>query len=412
MEIANDQIHFKFNVAFVQIQLAHLIYTLGESQRTSAEVQAAAEGLDEAIESLSEIAQSKNPPYPKNDIEQRASMGRNTMRKQLERALQSQREYEEKNAAKLQQARQQREVEMQRRDEERRKADEDAMERKRRIAEERQKIHEQDRELAEKRAEEERKKEEADMETDSETGEKVKKKKKGGKRKKKAEEETDTGGSGTEGEPRRSGRKKRRTSRVDKTPESEEESSAPKKRRRVERRSAAKAKGKYKSSEIVVDSDNEEDGDEGQVSGKAGTSTDDEPHDPAMQLRDDMGEASEDEEAMTVAPTRSSRKKITRAIGDSDDDDEGVTNGDHGAQGEVALDVSDPVAMAAAAVAAFDAAAAASLQAAEDEDGDAVLDDISPSTPAATNNDIGEEAEQGQEQHGEEEDATMVDAEP
>ena len=83
LALAPSQIHFKFNIAFVQIQLAQLMYTLPENQRTLADVQAASEGLDEAIEAFTEIAQAKNPPYPKHDIEQRANMGRNTMRRQL-----------------------------------------------------------------------------------------------------------------------------------------------------------------------------------------------------------------------------------------------------------------------------------------------------------------------------------------
>ena len=111
LESSPEQLHFKFNVAFVQIQIAQLIYTLPEATRTLVDLEAAANGLDEAIESLMAIARSPNPPFPKNDIEQRANMGRNTMRKQLDRALQGQRDFESKNASRLEQARQQREAE-------------------------------------------------------------------------------------------------------------------------------------------------------------------------------------------------------------------------------------------------------------------------------------------------------------
>ncbi|KAE9379020.1 hypothetical protein N431DRAFT_434023 [Stipitochalara longipes BDJ] len=58
-------------------------------QRTLADVQAAAVGLDEAIKSLDAIAQHPQTPYPKYDVEQRANVARNTMRKQLERSIQS-----------------------------------------------------------------------------------------------------------------------------------------------------------------------------------------------------------------------------------------------------------------------------------------------------------------------------------
>src|SRR4029077_2105049 len=139
----------EFNVAFVQNQMALLVYSLPETQRTLQDIQEATEGLDEAIDSFSRIANAKNPPYPRGALEQRANMGRNTIHKQLERALQSQKEYDEKNALKLQRAREAREAEMKRREEEVRKAQEAELERKRKIAEERQRMVEEARRLAE-----------------------------------------------------------------------------------------------------------------------------------------------------------------------------------------------------------------------------------------------------------------------
>ena len=100
----------------MQIQLAATVYSLTEMQRTLAEVQAAADGLEEAIESLEAIAQHPATPYPKHDIEQRANMARNTMRKQLERSIQAQKEYEEKNAEKLLASKQAREIELKKRE--------------------------------------------------------------------------------------------------------------------------------------------------------------------------------------------------------------------------------------------------------------------------------------------------------
>ncbi|KAI9807399.1 MAG: hypothetical protein M1833_000144 [Piccolia ochrophora] len=309
--IAKDQIHFKFNVAFVQTQAAQLIITLNENQRNLADVQAAAEGLDESIESLIEIANSKNPPYPKNDIQARADMGRNTMRRQLERAVQNQREYEEKNATKLRQARETREAEIKRREEEKREAEEAALEQKRRIAEERQKIHEKDRELAEKRAVDERRKEDAEYETDSETGEKrkIKRRAGGGKRKKKAEDglESDDEAKASE---RRKGRGKSAASGTD-AATSDEEGGAPKKRRKLARKGARK-ENKYKSSEIVVESDEE---DAPTLANGAGEAADEAPPESAMQ----MDEEGSDEETVQQRP---GRKIISRAIGsDSEDDD-------------------------------------------------------------------------------------------
>ncbi|OBT53000.1 hypothetical protein VE04_07826 [Pseudogymnoascus sp. 24MN13] len=104
LETAPEQIHFKFNVAFVQIQLAQTIYTT---------VEAAAAGLEDAIVSLEEIAQHPQTPYPKALVEGRANMARNTMRKQLERSIKPQRVYEEMNKEKVREAMEVRERELQ-----------------------------------------------------------------------------------------------------------------------------------------------------------------------------------------------------------------------------------------------------------------------------------------------------------
>ena len=50
--VSPENSHFKFNVAFVQFQIAQFVYSMPETARTLAEVQAAAVGLDEAIDSL------------------------------------------------------------------------------------------------------------------------------------------------------------------------------------------------------------------------------------------------------------------------------------------------------------------------------------------------------------------------
>ncbi|KAI9700323.1 MAG: hypothetical protein M1836_002338 [Candelina mexicana] len=316
LELSPEQPHFRFNIAFVQIQLAQLLYTLPESQRTLQDVQAAAEGLDEAIESLTSIAQSKNPPYPKNDIEQRANMGRNTMRRQLERAVQSQKEYEEKNAAKLRQARELREAELKKREEERRRAEEAAMEEKRKVAEERQKMQERDRALAEKRAEEERKKEEAEFSID-ENGEKHKKKKRaaGGerKRKKKGDVETETDGDGTGAEGGSARKRGGKSTTSNSAAVTSDEERKPKRRRKLERKGKAGAEGKtFKSKEIVVESESEDEG--GKVDGEdkeigvGGEEWD-------AEMRD-----ADDEDVDEAVPRQ--RKKISRRIEDDDDEDE------------------------------------------------------------------------------------------
>jgi len=306
LEVAPEQIHFKFNVAFVQIQLATAVYSMPEVQRTLAEVKAAAQGLEAAITSLDAIAQHPQTPYPKHDVEQRANMARNTMRKQLERSIQAQSEYEEKNAEKLKSAKFAREAELRRREEARAAAEQAERDRKLKITEERRAIAERDRELAELRAEEDKIREAAELTTDSETGEKVKRKKKprgggvGGKRKKKNEDGiTDDEESGAE---------PKRRSRGDRSG-GDSDSEKPKKKRRLAKKGAEKP-NKYKSSEIVVESDSE--GDDGAA-------------EAAKEMDADVfgdeatNDMDVDDEETVAAPVK---RKNRRAMIDSDDSDE------------------------------------------------------------------------------------------
>lgn len=336
LEIAPEQIHFKFNIAFVQIQLAQLMYTLPDNERTLAEVEAAADGLDQAIESFGEIAKAKNPPYPRHDIEQRANMGRNTMRRQLERAVQQQRDYEERNKAKLAQAREVREAELRRREEERRAAEDAVRAEKERLTKERQKLLEESRALAEKRAEEERRREDADWTVDSE-GEKVKRRRKGkggggGKRKKKGEDASGTDGSDADGAPA-SGRKNRRA-KTD-TDSNANDGSGEEKRApiRKKRRLARKPEKKMKSSELVIDSDSDGEGgvavgstqaptaNEG---GEGGVPVEEGREDGDVEMADadrgDEEEEEEDEGAVRGAGSR--RQKTSRMIDDDDEEEE------------------------------------------------------------------------------------------
>jgi RNA polymerase-associated protein CTR9 len=302
-------------VAFVQFQIASTVYGMPESQRSLADVEAAAAGLEEAIESLDVVGQHPQTPYPKNLVEGRANMGRNTMRKQLERSIQAQKEYEERNAEKLQHALEQRQAELKKREEERQTAEAAERERKRLIAEERQKIAERDRILAEQRAEEDRAREAAEMTTDSETGERVKRKKKprGGKRKKKEGDESSGDDSAMEG-TRRSRRKDRKSAG-----DSDEDENKPKKKRRLQKKISKKDTAKYKSSEVVVDSDSEGGNGATEAAKEMDRDLSDEDRPAYRDTMDvDPAEGSDDEEVATVPVARKNR---TRRI-ESDDEDE------------------------------------------------------------------------------------------
>ncbi|KAK5663931.1 hypothetical protein OQA88_143 [Cercophora sp. LCS_1] len=248
LAVAPEQVHFKFNVAFVQIQLAMTINSLAETLRSSAQLQEAADGLEAAIKTLDEIAASPNPPYPKQDIEGRANMARNTQRKQLERAIAKQKEYEEKNKEKLAAALELRNAELRRREEERKKAEELVRQRQEQIRKEREEIAARDRALAEQREAEEQARQDAEMTTDSETGEKMKR----GKTKR-----TKRAASGEPGEKKRkSGTRRKKGRKGDSDAESgDEEEDKKRAKKRVKLTSRKEAQGKYKSAEIVVDSD-------------------------------------------------------------------------------------------------------------------------------------------------------------
>ncbi len=321
LEIQPEQIHFKFNVAFVQTQLASAIKDMSETQRTVAELMLAASGLEAAIETLDEIAQHPNPPYPKSYIEGRANMSRNTMRKQLERSVASQKEYEEKNAEKVREAMEIRARELRAREEKKRMEEEAREARKRKMEEERRKIAEHDRELAEQRKREEMERDEAEMTVDSETGERVKRKsKKKAAPRRKRRDDDESGGESEDGE-----KKKKRRSRKKSVQSGSEDEEKPKtKRRRLEKKGDKAAfkpsNDKFKSAEVVVDSDEDADlfggggggSDDGFGSdaGKGGGSS------PLSDHR--AGGAGSDEEEEVIAKPRA---RASRRVMDSDDED-------------------------------------------------------------------------------------------
>ena len=329
LEAAPENINYRFNVAFVQIQLAQFINTLPDAQRTLQDVESASAGLDEAIETFSEIAKSPNPPFPRNDIEQRANMGRNTMKRQMVNAIERQAEYEKNNASRLEEARKRREEEQRRREEERRVANEKAEEERRKIKEERDRMMEEDRAMIQKKVEEEKAREAAEWTTDEETGERKKrekkpKKKEGGKRKKKGDDATDTeldgGNEGVSGA------------------ESGREGGRKKKKRKLERKGQAKASSsKYKSADIIEDSDEDEDDGTG-VSKPAPDASASEreasgvPSTPAEGGGGDtpMPDQGDDEDEEAPRPTAGQRKKVARILDDEEEDDEDEKAGEEG----------------------------------------------------------------------------------
>jgi RNA polymerase-associated protein CTR9 len=314
----SDSPHLQFNIAFLQFQIAQQVNSTADADRTLEDVHAASKGLEEAIVTFEKVAKVKQPPYPKSALEQRAAMAKNTMRKQLERAERSQKDYEEQNQEKLKAAKERREEELRRRDEASRRKQEEDAERTRKIAEERRKIIEDTEKMAEQLRAEQMAREAAEYTDDDETGQRVKRKPTkrsgGGKRKKR---DDDDGFIEDDGD----GRSERTVSR---TPASGSEDNAekaekPKKRRKLERKvgSAKKAprepKGKFKSDALIVDSDSDS-GDVGSASAVAtpATGEDNTPEPRDAEMRDGNEEA----------PLQSGRRKQVRRIADEDEEDE------------------------------------------------------------------------------------------
>jgi RNA polymerase-associated protein CTR9 len=300
LDASKNQIHFKFNVAYVQFQIAQLVTAnLEKEQKTVQDVEEALKGLDAAIETFTEIAKSPNPPFPRNDLEQRANMGRNTVRRQIERVLRDQKDYEQANADKLTRAKQIREENFKKQEEAKRIEAEKKEEERLKLLEDRKKMQQRDRELAEKRVAEERRQAEEDLTTDSETGAKKKRvKRKGGKRKKKDAD------SDTEAEGSVDGVRSRARSAVT-GDEGETGEPKRKKKRKLERKITSKAQSKFKSAEFVGDSDDDEDA--AAAPGSENGATVATPDSGIM------------EDSLVVKP----RKKVTRVIDDDDDDEEG-----------------------------------------------------------------------------------------
>ncbi|EXJ79880.1 hypothetical protein A1O3_08165 [Capronia epimyces CBS 606.96] len=319
-----DSPHLQFNVAFIQFQIAQHVNQAKETDRTLEDVDAAIVGLEAAIETFERVARHKQPPYPRSALEQRAAMGRNTMRNQLERQRARQATYENENAAKLEEAKQKRQEELRRREEAARRRREEDEERARRIAEERRKIIEETERLAEQVRAEALAREAAEYTDDDETGDRVRRKaKKGGAKRKKRDDEDGF----IEDDGDLDGKSERTVSR---TPMSGSDNEAPgekrkKKRRKLERKTTSrqpKKNGRYKSAAVVVDSDSELDDEPDAVptpDAAAQTPPSDGPDGDEKMV--DRGDDDQGDEGGRPQPRMRQRKQL-RTIADDDSDDE------------------------------------------------------------------------------------------
>lgn len=268
LALAPEQIALQFNVAFVAFQLATLVYQLPETQRSLEQVEKAAKALDEAIEAFISISNSNQAPFPRADIEQRANMGKNTMRKQLDRAIQSQREYEEKSEERFRKAREAREAATKKKEEQKRQAMEQKEAEERRIAAERAELAEKNRAIIEAREEEDAKRRAEEAEEAEMRRRGVKKG--SGKRKKKGDDGLIDDSDLSDVDARSNARS---GSSAPPAASGDERPRQKKKKRKLERK-VKEPSSKYKSSEFVADSD-DDDGGEAATGDANGTADDD-----------------------------------------------------------------------------------------------------------------------------------------
>lgn len=189
---------YKFNITYIEYQLADFVRKLPPVKRTMEDLENSIKDLEDAIVVLNSMADDEShPPYPADDLRLRATMG-NTLLKQLEKALEDQREHETGFETRLAEAKRIKEEEEKKKLEAKLKTEEEQKKAEEKLLAERKELEQQQAEWNLLRLEEEK-----DMQDNVESDDKEKKKR--GKRKSNVDDEGDE-----DGEPS----KKRKTKKV------------------------------------------------------------------------------------------------------------------------------------------------------------------------------------------------------
>lgn len=130
----------RFNIAFVYFQVAEFIRKLPKNKRTSEEIEKTITGLEFAIKTLEDLSELKNPPYLPADLKQRAVMGSNTIKNSLLKELEVQKNYEKEFADKILEGKKIREAEREKMLEEQRKNKENEDRIKEKLKQEREEL--------------------------------------------------------------------------------------------------------------------------------------------------------------------------------------------------------------------------------------------------------------------------------
>lgn len=102
----NPNVNYKFNITFIQFQIAEFIRKLPISKRNAEDLIDSINGIKESIEMLKEIVENENEkhlPYPKDELELRIQLGE-TILDQLEKVLEEQKGHDKDFEKKLQEA--------------------------------------------------------------------------------------------------------------------------------------------------------------------------------------------------------------------------------------------------------------------------------------------------------------------
>ncbi|ORY86076.1 hypothetical protein BCR37DRAFT_337496, partial [Protomyces lactucae-debilis] len=245
----------KFNIAFIRFQIADVLRQTPEAERSVADLEDAIAGLQAAIVAFTQIADSPQAPFPKEEIRQRATMGKNTTVRQLERELQKQKDYESKNSAKVEQARRMREDDRKRKEQIREEARLAEESRQAALREQRRKMLEEARAWTDKRRLEDEENEQRKFEEQEAKRRRVE------RRKGKKSKGYDIAGSSDDEVPRKTAeRQRKRGPRQSKTvAASETGSPGPDQSDRGESPERTNKKRKLYKSAAIVDSDLDDD---------------------------------------------------------------------------------------------------------------------------------------------------------
>lgn len=286
----------KFNVSFIQFNIAQFVCKLDFNKRTVEDIKEAISGLNESIETLNSLSNEKQPPYPAELLKQRASMASNTLINQLERSLKEQEEYSVKFEDKLREAQELRKLEKARAEAEelKRKQEEEAKEAK--LKEEYLKLQEQAREWEKER----------ESFIDDENEEKEKKSKKSKNAIVTDDELSDADDKIVVG------KKSKKNGKAGKRKTDGENSGEAKKRK------LAKTSKKYKSADIVEDSD-EDDG--GFDESKLGDEDEDSDVDQDEKMEDEPDALEQAEAKIESSEKAAAAGSSSEKEGDKEDDD-------------------------------------------------------------------------------------------